>query len=111
MDARSCDADDIFRIYTACPQDIATILLDVREHKHFKQLHLFNAFCVRVSTNGKVLAVRCNAVPSVSSSFGTGPQSSLFFFPGSTPQAYVQCRVRQEAGSKQATGCRVFRQG
>lgn len=57
MEARSCDADHVFRVYTACPQDIATILLDVRAQKEFKQLHLFNAFCVRLSSNGKVLAV------------------------------------------------------
>ncbi len=57
MDAKSCDADLIFRIFTACPHDIPTILIDTRPNKEFKHLHIAGAFCVRLSTNGQVLAV------------------------------------------------------
>jgi hypothetical protein len=44
--------------FTACPNDIPTILIDVRPHKEFKHSHIAGAFCVRLSSNGAVLAVR-----------------------------------------------------
>ncbi|GFR47235.1 hypothetical protein Agub_g8919, partial [Astrephomene gubernaculifera] len=56
MDAKSADADFIFRIFTACQHDILTIVIDTRPHKEFKQCHIAGAFCVRLSSNGQVLA-------------------------------------------------------
>ncbi|GIL44377.1 hypothetical protein Vafri_1861 [Volvox africanus] len=56
MDAKSVDADFIFRIFTACQHDIPTIIIDIRPHKEFKQNHVAGAFCVRLSSNGQVLA-------------------------------------------------------
>ena len=61
-EARSCDADHIFRAFSACPQDIQTILLDVRPNKEFKALHIQSAFNVRLSSNEKVLAVSAAAL-------------------------------------------------
>ncbi|KAG2450344.1 hypothetical protein HYH02_004849 [Chlamydomonas schloesseri] len=55
-DAKSVDADAIFRIFTACQGDIATIIIDTRPHKEFKVSHVCGAFCVRLSANGHVLA-------------------------------------------------------
>ncbi|KAG2482605.1 hypothetical protein HYH03_018489 [Edaphochlamys debaryana] len=55
-EAKSCDVDQVFRIFTALPQDIATILIDVRPQKEFKLNHIAGAFNVRLSTNGQVLA-------------------------------------------------------
>ncbi len=56
MEAKSVDADFVFRIFTACPHDLPTLVLDVRPHKEFARLHVTQAFCVRVSANGQVLA-------------------------------------------------------
>ncbi|GLC33296.1 hypothetical protein PLESTB_000349500 [Pleodorina starrii] len=56
MEAKSVDADFIFRIFTACQHDIPTILIDVRPHKDFKHNHIAGSFCVRLSSNGQVLA-------------------------------------------------------
>ncbi|KAG2441094.1 hypothetical protein HXX76_003946 [Chlamydomonas incerta] len=55
-EAKSVDADAIFRIFTACAGDIATIIIDTRPHKEFKVSHICGAFCVRLSANGQVLA-------------------------------------------------------
>lgn len=53
--ATSCDADLIFRIFT---DDLKEwIIIDARPQKDFKKYHINQAFCVRLSTNGKVLAV------------------------------------------------------
>ncbi len=32
------------------------LVLDLRDQKHFKQSHIMQSFCVRLSSNGKVLA-------------------------------------------------------
>ncbi|EFJ44730.1 MAP kinase phosphatase 5 [Volvox carteri f. nagariensis] len=56
MEAKSVDADFIFRIFTVCQHDIPTIVIDVRPHKEFKHNHIAGAFCVRLSSNGQVLA-------------------------------------------------------
>lgn len=56
MEVKSVDADAIFRVFTACPNDVKALILDVRPHKEFKKSHITQAFCVRLSSNGKVLA-------------------------------------------------------
>lgn len=56
MEAKSVDVHGIFKVFTACPDDIRTLLLDVRPNKDFKKLHVNQAYNVRVSTNGRVLA-------------------------------------------------------
>jgi dual specificity MAP kinase phosphatase len=56
METKSVDADRIFKVFTACPDDITTLLLDVRPNKEFKKKHINQAFNVRLSTNGRVLA-------------------------------------------------------
>ena len=55
--ASSCDADTIFRAFTACPNDVKTLILDVREQKHHKRLHLNQAYCIRLASDGKALVV------------------------------------------------------
>lgn len=52
-------ADAIFRTFTACPTDVRTLVLDVRDYnKQFKHKHVIGAYCIRLSANGKVLLVR-----------------------------------------------------
>ncbi|KAG1657423.1 hypothetical protein FOA52_011793 [Chlamydomonas sp. UWO 241] len=53
--ASSCDADAIFMVFTACAHDVKTLILDVRPYKLFKREHVNQAFCVRVSADGKAL--------------------------------------------------------
>lgn len=55
LDVKSCGSEDIFRIFTRCGTDLPTMLLDLRPHKDYARLHLATAFCVRVSSNQKVL--------------------------------------------------------
>lgn len=50
------DADGIFKVFTACPNDPKTLLLDVRPRKDFKKGHIIQAFNPRLATNGKFLA-------------------------------------------------------
>ncbi len=55
--AKGIDASAIFRaVYTACPNDPTTLLLDVRPNKEYKKRHINQAFNVRLSSNGQVLA-------------------------------------------------------
>ena len=62
--ASSCDADAIFRVFTACPHDIKTLILDVRSSKLHKRLHLNQAYCIRLASDGKALVVSSSASPS-----------------------------------------------
>lgn len=55
IDVKSCSADDIFRVFTACKGDAPTLILDVRPLKDFSKQHIVHAFCVRVSANGAAL--------------------------------------------------------
>ncbi len=54
----SCDVDDLFRLFTLPPEEFSKqyLVLDLRDQKHYKKLHVNQAFCVRLSSNGKVLA-------------------------------------------------------
>lgn len=86
MEAKSVDADAIFRVFTACANDPKTLLLDVRPQKEYKKVcmtvdlrsrrvmnirrdislpvwpahvvqgHINQAFNPRLATNGKFLA-------------------------------------------------------
>lgn len=56
--ASACDEDAIFRVFTACPNDVKTLVLDARAQKHFKRLHVAGSYSVRVSSDGKALLVR-----------------------------------------------------
>lgn len=40
MEAKSVDADVIFRVFTACPEDFKTLIVDVRPYKEFKKKHV-----------------------------------------------------------------------
>ena len=57
MEVKSCAADAILRVFTACPQDIRTIVMDVRGYKQFAKGHVAGSFSVRVSSNGAALLV------------------------------------------------------
>jgi hypothetical protein len=57
MDAKKVDAHAVFRAFTACPDDPKTLILDVRANKDFKKKHVCLSYNVRLSTNGRVLAV------------------------------------------------------
>lgn len=50
-------AAEIFRVFTACPTDPRTLLLDVRDRKHYARPpgHIAGAYCIRLSSNGQVL--------------------------------------------------------
>ncbi|GBF91494.1 MAP kinase phosphatase [Raphidocelis subcapitata] len=56
LDARTIDADGVFRaVYAACPNDPKVLLVDVRPLGHFKKGHAVRAYCVRLSADGGAL--------------------------------------------------------
>ncbi|GAB4815324.1 hypothetical protein N2152v2_002370 [Parachlorella kessleri] len=55
MDIKTVPADAVFRVFTACPGDVRTLILDVRPYKEFSKKHVIGAYCIRLSANGKVL--------------------------------------------------------
>ena len=57
MAVQSCDADEVFRLFTI-GEDLHRhfLLLDIRDAKHFKRGHIYQSFCVRLSSNQRVLA-------------------------------------------------------
>ncbi|GMH33326.1 hypothetical protein BSKO_01160 [Bryopsis sp. KO-2023] len=55
MECKAVDSDFLFRLFTKCPDDLATLIFDVRNQKYFKKRHVNQAFCVRLSSNGKAL--------------------------------------------------------
>jgi hypothetical protein len=59
MDVKSLTPDMLFRVYTQCPEDPVTMVLDVRQQKDFSKRHILQAYCVRLSANGKALLVCC----------------------------------------------------
>ena len=59
MEAKSCDVHVVFRSgYAVCGTDPRALLLDVRSNKEWRKGHLSGSFNIRLSTNGRVLAVR-----------------------------------------------------
>lgn len=57
MEVKSIAADVLFRVFTACPTDPRTLILDVRPHKQFDRApgHVAGAYSIRLSSNGAVL--------------------------------------------------------
>ncbi|KAL4422489.1 hypothetical protein ABPG75_008686 [Micractinium tetrahymenae] len=55
MEVRTVAADAVFRVFTACPADPRTLILDVRDKKHFDRGHIAGAYCIRVPSNGATL--------------------------------------------------------
>ncbi|KAK9861523.1 hypothetical protein WJX84_009942 [Apatococcus fuscideae] len=55
MDIRGVGVEEILRVFTACPLDIRTLVLDVRDQKAFKKLHVMQSFNIRLAANGKAL--------------------------------------------------------
>ena len=55
MNVTKIPADVVFRVFTACPEDAETLILDVRPLKEFKKSHILNAYSTRLASNGKTL--------------------------------------------------------
>ena len=58
MEVATATAETILRVFTACPADTRTLLLDVRPNKDFKKKHVLLAYSIRLAANGKTLLVR-----------------------------------------------------
>lgn len=56
---KSIAADMLFRVFTACPGDPRTLIVDVRPLKEYSKNHILQSYCVRLSANGKALLVSC----------------------------------------------------
>jgi hypothetical protein len=54
---KTLTADMLFRVFTACPGDPHTLILDVRPKNEYAKKHILLSYCVRVSANGKALLV------------------------------------------------------
>jgi hypothetical protein len=57
MELKRSDAHGVFRAFTACPADAKVLIVDLRSNKEFKKKHVCLAYNIRLSANGKVLAV------------------------------------------------------
>ncbi len=57
MESRGVGLEDILRVFTACQYDARTLLLDLRDFKTYKKLHVMQSFNVRLAANGKALLV------------------------------------------------------
>ena len=55
MNVTKIPADTLFRVYTSCPGDPATLILDVRPYKEFKRKHIAGAYSIRLAANGQTL--------------------------------------------------------
>lgn len=58
MEVKSASAENVFQVYTALSNDPKTYVLDIRPQKEFKQLHMLQAYSVRLSANGRAVLVR-----------------------------------------------------
>ncbi len=61
METRGVGLENILRVFTACPHDVRTLLVDVRDYKAYKKLHVMQAFNVRLAANEKALLVCAEA--------------------------------------------------
>ncbi|GAX75987.1 hypothetical protein CEUSTIGMA_g3430.t1 [Chlamydomonas eustigma] len=68
--AVACDADAIFRVFTACPHDVKTLIVDVRQSKHHKRLHINQSYNIRLASDGKALVDQCQSKYEVTWSQG-----------------------------------------
>lgn len=57
MEVKTITTDGFFRVFTACPQDPKTFILDVRSQKDFVKQHVMQAYCIRLAANGRALLV------------------------------------------------------
>lgn len=57
MEVKTITTDGFFRVFTACPNDPKTFILDVRPQKEFVKQHVMQAYCIRLAANGKALLV------------------------------------------------------
>lgn len=58
MEVKTITSDGFFRVFTACPLDPKTFILDVRSQKDFAKHHVMQAYNIRLAANGKALLVR-----------------------------------------------------
>ncbi len=58
MEIKTLTLDGFFRVFTSCPQDPKTFILDVRSQKEFAKQHVMQAYSIRLAANGKALLVR-----------------------------------------------------
>lgn len=49
------DADAVFRLFTACPTDIRTLIIDVRDKKKWDKGHIAGSYCIRKPGSGDTL--------------------------------------------------------
>lgn len=57
MEVKSITPDGLFRLFTACPDDTKTFILDVRPQKEFQKAHIMQSYCIRLAANGQALLV------------------------------------------------------
>ncbi len=57
MDVKTITPDGLFRLFTACPDDAKTFVLDVRPQKEFQKSHIMQSYCIRLAANGQALLV------------------------------------------------------
>ncbi|EFN52440.1 hypothetical protein CHLNCDRAFT_138968 [Chlorella variabilis] len=50
-----CDADAVFRVFTACPHDPKTLIIDVRDKKKWDRGHIAGSYCIRLPASGGTL--------------------------------------------------------
>lgn len=53
-----CDADAVFRVFTACPHDPKTLIIDVRDKKKWDRGHIAGSYCIRLPASGGTLLGR-----------------------------------------------------
>ena len=59
MEVKTVTTDGLFRLFTACPNDTKTFVLDVRPYKEFQKSHIMQSYCIRLAANGQALLVGC----------------------------------------------------
>ena len=64
MEVKSITPDGLFRLFTACPDDPKTFILDVRPQKDFQKSHIMQSYCIRLAANGQALLVSILLLPS-----------------------------------------------
>ena len=57
MEAKRVDVAGVFKAYDRCSSDLRVLVVDVRANKEYKKKHLCLSYNIRLSTNGRVLAV------------------------------------------------------
>ena len=73
MEVKTITLDGFFRIFTSCPQDTKTFILDTRSQKEFQKQHVMQAYSIRLAASGKALLVHDWPPFMPSYSWNTGP--------------------------------------